>query len=522
MKRFSQFTANLCTFAFLGLSAFAQPDTSDRSDKTYPVLSPAGIFGDNMVLQRDRPVVIWGNAAASSQVEVAFGKQKKQATTNSNQIWRVTLEPMPANATGAELTITATQRSSGTIRFGNVLVGDVWHASGQSNMGWNMGSVAKRIPEAVDHIEQADLPAIRYRRINTGDAAKPTENLAGGTWSVCSPQTVSGYSGVAFYYARALHRELKVPVGIINTARGGTPIEPFIPRAAFTGHPVLEREAAFGDADDLEGIWKMPGGVRARSTLWLPGRLYNTRIHPFRQFALRGSIWYQGESNSGKGEDPRAYEHKQRALFNGWRSAFGHADMPCYFVQLPGSGGWKNWPYLREQQRLAMAQKHTGMAVTIDLVDSNIHPPNKFDVGERLARWALAKTYDRPDTPFSGPLFSKTQPGKDGRLSVHFDHAEGLMLAKKTGFDAPVPDPELKLGPVEVADAAGRWFKAEATISGETLVVRSAMVSEPVAVRYGYAPDPRQCHLYNRHGLPAAPFCSKPDLLVASPDIPTD
>jgi len=485
-------------------------------------LSTAGIFDDNMVLQRDRAVTIWGNAPDGSRVEVAFAGQTKQAVTDSNRTWRVTLAPMPASAEGRELTVTGKQGASGILRFGNVLVGELWHASGQSNMGWTMRSVAKKMPEAVEHIAAAELPAIRYRRIGGGDAPEPRDVLPGGAWGVCSPKTASGYSGVAFYYARALHRELGVPVGIIDTSRGGTPIEPFIPRAAFTGHPTLEREAAFGDADDLEGIWKMAGGVRARSTSWLPGRLYNTRIHPFRHFALRGVIWYQGESNSGKGEDPRDYQHKQRALFDGWRSAFGQPDMPCYFVQLPGSGGWKNWPYLREQQRLAMRQKHTGMAVTIDLVYSNIHPPNKFDVGERLARWALAKTYDKADQPFSGPLFKSAEPGTFSTLVVRFEHGEGLRLAKKTGFDPPVPTWTLPLGPLELAGEDGQWFGASASIVGDSLVVASGKVPHPVAVRYGYAPDPRACHLYNRHGLPAAPFCSKPELLIADPDIPTE
>jgi sialate O-acetylesterase len=148
----------------------------------------------------------------------------------------------------------------------------------------------------------------------------------------------TAFSGVAFYFVRQLHRELGVPVGIIDSSRGGTPIEPFIPREAFGAHPTLRRELDLGDQCDLDGFWKLPGGVRARDANWLPGRLFNSRLAPLARFTVRGAIWYQGESNSGVGEDPRDYQHKMRALITGWRHAFGNEQMPVYFIQLPGSG----------------------------------------------------------------------------------------------------------------------------------------------------------------------------------------
>lgn len=478
----------------------------------------AGIFGDHMVLQRDRAITIWGWGTKGSKVNVAFADQAIETNVDDDGRWQASLQPLKASSEARDLIVTS---GDDRIALSDVVVGEIWHASGQSNMAMTVNSVANRIPTARDDIRAATLPSIRFRRIDEPQSKIPLSDIPQKSgWVVCSPNSVGHFSAAAFYFARKLQAELNMPIGIIDSSRGGTPIEPFIPREAFQNHPTLEQELALGDAEDLLGIWKLAGGVRARDANWLPGRLFHSRLAPIKQLAVRGAIWYQGESNCGIEEDPRDYRYKMRALIAGWREAFGDATMPVCFVQLPGSGASPNWPYLREQQRLSSDLPSTGMVVTIDLLDGDIHPPNKFDVGERLARWALAGPY-KTKIAKSGPLFDRITIEKE-RVIVHFQFAEsGLMIAQKEGLAEPLEKKEGELSHFEVADAAGQWHPAEAMIDGRTLVVRSAKVSQPVAVRYAYELNPPSCHLYNRDGLPASPFCSDPTLL-AEPTIRTE
>jgi sialate O-acetylesterase len=364
----------------------------------------AGIFADHMVLQRDRPIRVWGWADKGSEVIVEFAEQTAKATGDDDGTWSVTIGPLAPSAEGKELRIQSTDQA---IAIQDVVVGDIWHASGQSNMAMTVGSMARALEPVKSDIAAANLPAIRFCRINETESPQPLDNLrTKASWMPCSPTTAVRFSGVAFYFAKQLHAELDVPVGIIDTSRGGTPIEPFIPREAFGAHATLRRELELGDKGDLEAIWRLPGGVRARDANWLPSRLFNSRLAPLTRFAVRGLIWYQGESNCGVGEDPRDYQHKMRALITGWRQALRNEEMPVYFVQLPGSGARDGWPYLREQQRLAADLPHTGMVVTVDIDGTDIHPPNKIDVGRRLARWALAKDFGK-QIAFSGPMFDR-------------------------------------------------------------------------------------------------------------------
>ncbi|MCA9086463.1 MAG: hypothetical protein KDA81_20545, partial [Planctomycetaceae bacterium] len=201
------------------------------------------------------------------------------------------------------------------------------------------------------------------------------------------------------------------------------------------------------------------------------------------------------------------------------RQAFGNEKLPVYFVQLPGSGAGEGWPYLREQQRLAADLPHTGMVVTVDLDGAGIHPPNKIDVGERLARWALAKNSGR-SVPFSGPMFER-QEVQDDKIILHFSHAEsGLMVADKDGLAEPRETPQSELAYFEVTDPSGKWQPAKAKIDGKKVVVTSDQVASPIAVRYAYAVNPENCNLYNRDGLPSSPFCSRPELLSYDPKLP--
>lgn len=499
--------ATLCwALLFVAVPAAAQAE-----------LRLSGIFGDHMVVQRGEPVTVWGWAAEGDRVVVKFAEQNLTTNSDARGAWSVTLKALQPSDQGRELSVRVADTS---IVCRDVVVGDVWHASGQSNMAMNIGSVAKRLPQAQQDILDAQLDGIRVRRIQEPESAEPLEALPRRDgWIVCSPKAVPRFSAAAFYFARKLHRELGVPIGIIDTSRGGTPIEPFIPRSAFASHPTLERELLLGDRGDLDGIWKLPGGVRARDANWLPGRLFQSRLAPITRYAVRGAIWYQGESNCGKAEDPRDYQHKMRALITGWRTSLGEDDLPFYFVQLPGSGAGPGWPYLREQQRLSADLAGTGMAVTIDLLDRDIHPPNKFDVGERLAAWALGRTYAK-GVVVSGPLFRQVE-FSGGEATVRFAHSEnGLMVAVKEGMDRPKATTKTKLAHFELADANGRWHPAEATIAGQTVIVRRDGLPRPVAVRYAYEINPQQCHLYNRDGLPAAPFCSDPALLRYDPGLP--
>lgn len=482
-------------------------------------LKLSGIFSNHMVLQRDQPVPVWGWAEAGSPVTVRFAGQTVSSAANEQGRWQIKLAPLKADCTGRKLTVTS---GSESLSVDDVVVGDVWHASGQSNMAMQVRSVAQKIPAARQHIADAQLPAIRFRRISEIESARPQTDLpVRGGWIPCTPQTVPGFSAAAFYFARQLHQELQIPICIIDSSRGGTPIEPFIPRAAFDSHPTLQQELKLGDQEDLRGIWKLPGGVYARDANWLPGRLFHSRLAPITGFPVRGLIWYQGESNSGKREDPRDYQHKMRALITGWREALGDESLPVYIVQLPGSGAGPGWPYLREQQRLSSNLPRTGMVVTIDLLDNDIHPPNKIDVGQRLARWALAKEYGKA-IPYSGPLFERAEIDND-QVTVHFSHTEGgLMIAEKPGIEPPQVTPTKPLEHFELADASGRWYPAEAKIRGETVVVRSSQVPAPAAVRYACAIDPQHCRLYNRAGLPASPFCSRQEFFQYVPDLPVD
>jgi sialate O-acetylesterase len=475
----------------------------------------ADIFSDHMILQQGRDITIWGTAPTSvTSVSASFANQGGGSNVVDGQ-WRLTLPPMKASAKPQSLTVSS---DAGTIVFRDVLVGEVWYASGQSNMDWKMKNCAEKLPAIKAILDAADYGHIRYRAVKTKHNASLQDQIGDGkTWSVCTPATAAQYSAVAFLTARRLHEELKVPVGIIESAWGGHPIEPFIPRSAFTGHPVLEQEAALGDKGDLAGLKAMTGGVFARNDSWLPGTIFNSRVAPVAPYAVRGAFWYQAESNCGKEEDPRFYAVKMKALIRGWRGAWEQPQMPVYFVQLPQYSA-PGWVPMRDEQRRALSEPHTGMAVTIDLALASIHPANKLDVAERLARWPLAKEYGR-QVGVSGPLFSKVAVAGD-RAVVHFDHADGLQLGAKTDLMPTKRIPGDDVSGFEIIGKEGTWYPATAKIVGDTVVCSSWKVSDPIGVRYAWAPTmpkPNAWNLYNNHGLPASPFISDPELAPYTP-----
>lgn len=472
----------------------------------------ARIFRDHMILQRDMPVPIWGWAKPGGKVRVDFAGQGRAAVAGDDGKWMLRLEPLEASAEGRVLSVTGPDR---TVAVRDVLVGEVWLASGQSNMAWTVGNCATKLGAAREAVAAANYPLIRVRRVGGPGQSKPMQDLSDDhPWVVCSPQTVSRFSGVCYFFARRLHEELGVPVGFINSAWGGTPIEPYIPREAFTGHPTLETLGELGDKGDVKGVNEIEGGTFARGPHWLAGRIWNARIAPTVPFAIRGAIWYQAESNCGNREDPRHYQVKMRALIAGWRGAWKQQRLPVYYVQLPRYTGY-GWTFMRDEQRRAMNASDCGMVVTHDLKLDGIHPNNKIDVGERLALWPLAKVHGR-EVVCSGPLYAGHRIEGE-TVTVRFSATDGgLMIADRRDLRPARLNPEAPLFGFELADNEGGWHQAEAKIVGREVEVRSATVSHPVGVRYAMAPQPpegKHWNLYNLVGLPASPFCSDQSLM---------
>lgn len=469
-------------------------------------LAIARVFADHAVLQRGVPVPVWGTTNPGDTVTLEFAGQKKVATASKDGNWKLYLAPLSADAAGKQMAVSTGKQ---TLQINDVLVGEVWYASGQSNMQMTLSACAKRLDHVAKIVSEPKSRAIRTLRIGNPDTETVLSDLpAAVSWKVDTPANRPRQSAVAFFFALELHHQLQVPIGIIEGAWGGKPIEGFIPKAEFAKLPWLEPIVELSDANALEELAQIKGGVIIRNTAGMPGRIFNSRVAPLASYAIKGFIWYQGESNAGKGEDPRNYRHKQWALIEGWRRAWNDTELPFYFVQLPAykdeSYGWIR---LREEQRRSLQIANTGMAVTIDLRDTDIHPANKVDVGKRLARWALANAYSK-SIPFSGPLFSSARI-EGNRIEVTFDHADGgLMVAQKQGLADPVEQKEASVAHVEVCDAQGKWHQASAKIIGKTIIAQSDAVPQPVAVRYACQGDPEHANLYNRKGLPASPFCS--------------
>lgn len=480
-------------------------------------LGLANIFADNMVLQSGLPVPVWGSGTEGTKVHVEFGGQSHRSVVGHDGRWSITLDPMRPSNSPRELVVRC---GNDQVVRKDVVVGEVWLAAGQSNMAYTCRSMATKLAEGKAMVSAANLPLIRFCRINESDSPEPLQDLAAeARWDVCTPQSVLGHSAVAFVFARRLQSELGIPIGLIDCSWGGKPIEPFIPSEDFKGHPTLLALGSRARAGDIEGIQTMVGGTYVRDSKWLPGAIYNGRVSPIVPFGIRGAIWYQGESNCGRGEDPRDYEHKMRALVRGWRRVWSRPDLPVYFVQLPQWTSYA-WTFLREEQRRAAAIDHSGMVVTIDLDnDNDIHPPNKIDVGERLARWPLANEYAR-DVAVNGPMYRGAEFRKHS-VRVSFDpRGTALMVGRVAGVRTIQRNVDDSLNGFELADEDGIWHEANAIIDGDDVIVTSSNVARPVAVRYACYPEPkagRPWNLYSSDGLPSSPFCSDWSLMPFDP-----
>ncbi len=482
----------------------------------------APLFSDGAVLQRDQPVPVWGRADAGEKVTVIFAGQVRQATTGRDGRWIAFLDPLPVSAAGAELIVAGGNRVS--VR--DVVVGEVWVCSGQSNMEWPVARAANSERE----VPTANFPLLRHIKIEHTVAASPADTVGTTKWEAATPQAVGGFTAVGYFFARELHQRLGIPVGIVNSSWGGTPIEAWMSPAAladpaFAGvhrrwseqiarYPqarvdheaqlatwTRDEAAAKASGTAAHAAWlgrnPRPRAPRGPGDRWTPAGLFNGMIHPLLPYGIRGVIWYQGEANA-----PRAFEYRAlfTSLITSWRAHFGQGDFPFYWVNLaafdpPAEPTQRTFAFLREAQTQALALPNTGQALAIDLGDPrDIHPTNKQEVGRRLALLARSRVYGSV-VDATGPTFvNATREGT--ALRVRFAHVNGGLLAR----DQPVQS-------LELAGADRVFHPASARIERDTLLVSAPNVKEPVAVRYAWSNAPI-ANLYNSAGLPAVPFRS--------------
>ena len=493
-------TAHLTRFLFLlGICLSAQAK-----------VSLPNIFGDHMVLQREQANPVWGKASPGEKVIVSIGGQSHTTITTADGSWRVTLEPLEVGGP-YELRI----RGNNTLTFSDILVGEVWVCSGQSNMEWWVRVSADAELQTVS----ANYPAIRFLSVPKVASQEPKDNFK-GSWHLCNPQTVADFSAVAYSFGRRLHNTLGVPVGLIDNAWGGSAVEAWIPRDALEGAGPYDELLTYWDEEaaamtdqifatevaaykkwvaDGELGAKRPEPRDRRASNHRPANLFNGVLHPIIGYGIRGAIWYQGESNAG-----RAYQY--RSLFplmiNTWRQHWQQGDFPFYWVQLadfkqeasePRDSAWAE---LREAQSMALSLTNTGQAVIIDAGEGrDIHPRDKQTVANRLARIALARDYGI-EMAWQSPSYDSMRI--DGNaISIHLKHvSEGGLhtfdVYEATGF--------------EIAGEDQKFVWAKAKLDGKNKIkVSSPHVPNPVAVRYAWGDNP-VVNLQDRNGLPVTPF----------------
>lgn len=483
----------------------------------YAEASLPKIFGNNMVLQRDQLVPIWGKAAPGEEVIIRFAKQEKRTKADSEGNWKISLDPLSTSPVAQELVITA----SNTIHLTNILVGEVWFCSGQSNMEYAAGkpfpgvwnpnasptptSESSPQPEptmsaqAAKEMAEANYPNIRLFKVEK--VIQPVDVISTG-WNECHGEALERFSAVGYYFAKELYGKLGVPVGVIEAAWGGSRIEPWTPAEAYLGLKSFEKEEAQSPLE-IDGV--------------RPGRNFDAMVRPLAPFGLRGFLWYQGESNIIECNDGLRYADKMQALISGWRAVWNQQNLPFYYVQIAPYEYTRRkdklthtkeaLPELWEAQARALQIPDTGMIPTTDLADNlrNIHPKNKREVGTRLANLALTMTYHQKGLTYSGPTFQKTEI-KDNRIILHFNHVANGLKSRDgkplTGF--------------EIAGSEGNFIPAAATISDDTVIVSSPDVSAPIAARFAWS-ETSQPNLVNTEGWPAYPFQTNGPTWTPSP-----
>ncbi len=511
-------------------------------------VSLPAIFGDHMVLQQDTQLPVWGTAAPGETIDVTIADRRGRAVAGADGKWSVRLDPLAVTGTPVELKVSG---KTNTLTFTDVLVGDVWLASGQSNMEFGIGNTVNSKATAA----QFNYPSIRMFLVAHNLAFEPATDvkreLKRGQWVVCTPRSVfevtgwNGFSAVALFFARDIYEQRKQPIGLIGAYWGGTTVE------AWTSLDALKLDPAHDhfvkefarlkdnftdmvrkyDEEDLprwkrdHDAWKAaksqppePGikapkepakPVKPGEYPQYPAVLFNGMINPVIPYALKGVVWYQGESNGGKNGEGRLYAKTFATMINDWRRRWGQGDFPFLFVQC---SSWE-WGYfsiaVRDSQLATLAQPKTAMVVTMDIGDEkDVHPKDKLNVGRRLALAARHVAYGE-DLVYSGPIYSSF--ARDGdRIRVRFNHlGSGLVIgsapAAKPG-DQPMP-PASELHGFEISNSPNVYSPAKARIEGDSVIVWSESVPNPKHVRYAWAGYPKpMANLYNKEGLPASPF----------------
>jgi sialate O-acetylesterase len=506
------------------------------------------IIGDHMVLQQKQANPLWGWDTPGTEVTVKFAGQTKKAKAGADGKWTVKLDAVPANAKAATISI----QGSSSRELKNVLVGEVWLCSGQSNMGFNVGSTW----DADLTIAQAKYPQIRLISVPQVGTQEIQDDFK-GQWEECSPANVGSFSAVGYHYGRVLHEVLGVPVGLIDNAWGGSAAEAWVRR------DLLEKDARFkgimktwkkNEADfSQEAFDKQEAAYKAKADAWAtarreaikngtpqpaplgraprnpmtgqhrPGNLYAGVLHPTIGYGIKGAIWYQGESNASRAKE---YRDLFPFMIQHWRKEWKQGDFPFYWVQLADFRAEQpepvesDWAELREAQTLTISKlPNTGECVITDLGEANdIHPKNKVDVAERLVRWALVKDYGMK-MPYRSPTF-KDVKFEEGKAIVTFDHADtGLRVVdvdEVRGF--------------AICGEDRKWVWAEAVIlpdsklsprtpRGNQVTVSSPNVAKPVAVRYAWADNP-VANVYSAEGLPVTPFRTDDFPMITDPANP--
>lgn len=507
---------------FFRRAAVAAAFTASLS--AFAAVELASPFTSHAVLQRELPVPVWGSAEPGEKVTVTFAGQKRKAQAGADGAWRVELKPLKASAEGRELVVTGS-KTAVPLRLTDVLVGEVWVASGQSNMDFTVAKTEKYyfagVANEAEEVAAGNHPLIR---MFTGEWQKSYEPAVrvGGEWQVCTPETMREFSAAGYFFARRVQRELGVPVGVVKLTFGASCAQAWVRREAALRDPRTAEEvkkfdaqvAAYrGDAavkakyEADRAAWKVaadeakakgakvPRGPRNPDPVQdqhNPTVMFNGMVAPVVPYAVRGVIWYQGESITGPKE---LFPVWNAALIADWRALWGR-ELPFYFVQLAGHDAKSNGPDVRAMQAEALKLPGTGMAVAYDIGEKkDVHPKNKQDVGDRLARLALARTYKR-EIADSGPTVQGVTREPDHALRIAFADLHGGLATKGGGA----------LGGFEIAGADGEFVVADAVIDSGSVVVRAGGVTEPAAVRYAWAAWPEGANLVNAAGLPAAPF----------------
>ncbi len=494
------------------------------SEAMYGQVEPAGVFGDHMVLQRDRMIPVWGTAASDETVMVQFNRQTKTITANAEGKWKIELEACPAGGP-YEMTISGEE----SVTFSDIYVGEVWLCSGQSNMDMTVAREDRYwcgVLNEAEEVAAAEYPLIRVFDVEFATKDEPQTEVK-GMWEVCSPQTVGHFSAAAYFFARQLHQKLNVPIGLVTTAYGASTAEAWTSRPALEAEPSLrflleayekscqaydsgaaqkKYEAALAEwqqateedkAEGRSGPRKPSMPKNPHLDQHSPCVLYNAMIAPVVPYAMRGAIWYQGESNGGTAKQ---YDRIMETLVKDWRTAWGQGDFPFLYVQLANHGEPSTEPFrgggmapVRQAQLKNLSIPKTAMATAIDIGDAkDIHPKNKQEVGLRLSLAARALAYGE-SIEYMGPIYDHHQI-EGSLIRLYFTHTDGGLVAK---------DGQLKGFAVTGDDK--RFVRAEAKIEGDTVIVFSPDVDKPAAVRYAYDANPT-VSLYNKAGLPASPF----------------